>query len=351
MRTTTATPSVLFVGNFLSGLGGRRAICEDLIDRLRSREWRVASSSSRNAKLLRLADVVGTCFTRASSNSIAHVDVFSGQAFFLAEAACWALRQRNCPYILTLRGGNLPAFAQRWPKRVRSLLRSAAVVTAPSGYLIEALREFRPDILLLPNAIDISTYSYRLRDGAAPKLIWVRSFDRTYNPAMAPEVLAELTSQFPDVHLTMVGPDKDGSLAVTKQAAEKFNVTARIEFIPGVAKREVPQCINRGDIFLNTTNIDNMPVTVVEAMACGACVVSTNAGGVPYLVKDGRTGLLVPPREPKAMADAIARVLTDKALARTLSSEGRREAEQLDWTVILPQWQSLFGRLEKARHG
>jgi glycosyltransferase involved in cell wall biosynthesis len=279
---------------------------------------------------------------------VAHVDVFSGQAFFLAEAACWVLRQRGCPYILTLRGGNLPAFAQKSPGRVGKLLRSAVVVTAPSGYLVDALREYRSDIVLLPNAIDITIYPHRFRPVAAPRLIWVRSFHRIYNPVMAPHVVAELASHFPDIHLTMVGPDKDGSLAETRAEAEKLGVSSHIEFIAGVPKAEVPGYLDRGDVFLNTTNIDNMPVTVAEAMACGLCVVSTDAGGVPYLVKDGVNGMLVPARDPKRMAAAIARVLSEPQLASTISAGARHQAEQFDWSNVLPQWQNLFARTREC---
>jgi glycosyltransferase involved in cell wall biosynthesis len=349
--SAASTPSVLFIGNFLSGMGGRRAICEELRDRLSSLRWSVSSSSSEPKKLLRLAEIVGSCAVRGRRADVAHVDVFSGQAFFLAESACWILRMCGCPYILTLRGGNLPEFAQRWPGRVGALLRSAAAVTAPSGYLVEALSAFRPDIILLPNAIDLSAYPNRLRYGAAPKLIWIRSFHRIYNPSLAPLVVAKLLPRFPDLHLTMVGPDKDGSLKETQATARELGVLSRISFVPGVAKQQVPAYLDAGDVFLNTTNIDNMPVTVVEAMACGLCVVSTNAGGVPYLLKHRENGMITPVDDADAMAAATAEILSDRTLARKLSFNGRAYAEQCDWSRILAEWQKLFTGITRKCDG
>jgi glycosyltransferase involved in cell wall biosynthesis len=344
-------PSVLFIGNFLSGLGGRRAPCEDLMERLRTRQWRIASSSSRPQKLLRLGDMMLTAIRRGREADVAHVDVFSGPAFVWAEAACWALRRAGCPYILTLHGGNLPAFAQRNPGRVRNLLRSAVAVTAPSGYLLETLRVYRSDIILLPNAIELASYPARVREPATPRLVWVRSFHSIYNPVMAPEVVARLTSNFPDVHLTMIGPDKDGSLRRTQAAAESLGVSDRIRFVAGVPKAAVPEYMNAADVFLNTTNIDNMPVTVVEAMACGLCVVSTDAGGVPWIVSHRRNGLLVPAGDAAAMTAAVTEVLTTPGLARTLSVNARQFAEPCDWSRVLEQWQILFTSFRGRRRG
>ena len=108
---------------------------------------------------------------------------------------------------------------------------------------------------------------------------------------------------------------------------------SRIEWrFPGrVPKAEVPQWLDRGDVFLNTTNVDNTPVSVIEAMACGLPVVSTAVGGVPYLIEHGKDGLLVPPSDARAMADAVRRLLKDPDLAEALARAARLKVEAWDW--------------------
>jgi glycosyltransferase involved in cell wall biosynthesis len=112
--------------------------------------------------------------------------------------------------------------------------------------------------------------------------------------------------------------------------------------VPGIPKRRVPELLERADIFINTTNIDNTPVSVLEAMACGLCVVSTEVGGIPYLLDHALDALLVLPHAPDAMADAVKRILTEPGLAGRLSGNARCKTEQFDWSVILPQWEALF---------
>jgi glycosyltransferase involved in cell wall biosynthesis len=296
----------------------------------------------------RLLDMVKTVYRRRREYAVAQVDVFSGSAFLWAEAVCAVLRRLGKPCILTLRGGNLPEFARRHPVRVRRLLRGAQAVTAPSRYLYERMAPYRPDLRLLPNALDLRAYPFRLRRNPAPGLVWLRAFHEIYNPSLGPKVLARLLPEFPDARLTMVGPDKgDGSLERARQTARDLGIAERVCFPGGVAKTEVPDWLQKGDIFLNTTNVDNTPVSVLEAMACGLCVVSTNVGGLPYLLNHEQDALLVPPDDAAAMASAVRRVLAEPGLSERLSANGRAKAGQHDWSVVLPQWEALFLSLAK----
>jgi glycosyltransferase involved in cell wall biosynthesis len=336
---------VLVVGNFLSPSRAYRFVCEDLAERLAGRGWAVVTASSRPAPLSRLLDMVSTAWCRRRDYSVAQVDVFSGRAFLWAEAVCWTLRRARKPYVLTLRGGDLPRFARRWPGRVRRLLSSAVAVTTPSRYLLESLAPYRAGLVLLPNPLNLPAYPFRERTAPQPRLVWLRAFHEIYNPTLAAQVVALLRPDFPDVVLKMIGPDKgDGSRERVARVAAELGVADQVALGAGVPKGEVPARLSGGgDIFLNTTNVDNTPVSVLEAMACGLCVVSTNAGGLPYIIEDGSNGLLVPVGDPRRMADAVRRVLTEPGLAERLSRGGRATAEGCDWGSILPRWELLLG--------
>jgi glycosyltransferase involved in cell wall biosynthesis len=336
-------PAVLLIGNFLSASAGVRTVCEELADRLAGARWRVLTTSAKSARAARLADMLAAIWSRRREYDVAHIDLYSGAAFFWAEAAAFALRRTGKPYLLTLHGGGLPRFARRWPGRVRRLLESAVAVTAPSAFLQSEMLRYRPDLLLIPNAIEVARYPFRARTRPLPKLVWVRAFHEMYDPALAIRALGILRERVPDATLEMVGPDKhDGSLERARAAAAGLRLDGAVAFRNAVPKSDVPSCIDRGDIFLNTTTIDNTPVTVLEAMACGLPIVSTNVGGVPNLVRDEAEALLVPPRDPARMSAAIGRLLSDSALAARLSRAARARAESFDWSVILPQWQELL---------
>lgn len=334
---------VLIVGNFLSGSKGSRGVCEDLSERLAKLGWRVTTASASPSKIKRLLDMVATAMKCRDRYQLGLVEVYSGPAFIWAEAVAMTLRRLNKPYILTLHGGNLPAFARKWPRRVGKLLRSAERITAPSRYLLEGLGHLDNRIQIVPNAIDLNRYPYRHRNDPLPKLIWLRSFHSIYNPVMAIQAIARIGGEFPNARLRMVGPDKgDGALQIAKAETHRMGIGSMVEFVGQVPKNMVPEVMAQSDIFLNTTNHDNTPVSVVEAMACGLCVVSTNVGGVPYLIQDLEDGLLVQLGDDRAMAEKVVSILKDPALAGRLSTRARAKASAMGWNEMLPKWESLI---------
>ena len=343
-------PPVLLVGNFLSATKGTRGVCEDLAVGLKAAGWKIMTTSSCPGRVGRLADFLLTVWRERRQYQLAQVDVYSGPSFVWAELVCQALRMARKPYILTLHGGNLPTFAQRHANRVRRLLQSAGAVTTPSAYLFEHMQAYRKDLVRLPNSLEIGKYLFGLRNCPEPNLVWLRAFHNIYNPSLAVKVLAGLVDDFPSVKLVMIGPDKkDGSLDVARSVAAKLGVLDKITFVGPVPKATIPEWINRGDILLNTPRVDNTPVSILEAMACGVCIVSTNVGGIPYLIADECDGLLVPDNDAMAMATAVRRLLEEEGVARRLSRNGRLKVEQFDWDAVLPQWERLFMDVAEKR--
>ena len=336
-------PGILLIGNYFSGPSGTRGVGQDLAAALKTAGWSVLTASSRRGRLARLLDFLLTVWRHRGRYHVAHIDVYSGPSFVWAELVCWALRMAKKPYVLTLRGGNLPAFAQHTGKRVRRLLQSSSVVTTPSAYLFEQMRPYGEGLVLLPNPLDLAKYSFKHREHPAPKLVWLRAFHDIYNPSLAVRVVANLAQDFPAARLIMMGPDKgDGSFEAMKKLALKLGVGDRLTCTGPVRKDDIPQLLHQGDIFLNTPRVDNTPVSVLEAMACGLCIVSTKVGGIPYLLEDESDALLVPTDDETAMANAVRRFFTEDGLATRLSRDARKKVEQYDLSTILPKWERLF---------
>ncbi len=334
---------IFFIGSFLSRHYATKALSETVSELLRFRGWDVITASSHPGRLSRLTDMVRQTWNRRKDYDIAHVDVFSGPAFSWAELVTYQLQVLRKPFLLTLRGGKLPAFAERWPNRVRNLLTRANLVTTPSYYLMEELGRFRDDIQYLPNGLDLQGYPFQLREFPEPKMGWLRAFSEVYNPTMAVEVLALLQKSCPDIQLTMFGPHRIvDQLEIVKNLANEKGVLNKIHFPGAVPKVEVPQELQKHDIFINTTRYESFGVAVMEAAALGLPIVTTNVGELPYLWTDGEDALLVPSEDAGAMAGAIKRVLSEPGLAEWLSHNARAKAEGYDWSSILPQWENLI---------
>ena len=336
-------PVVLLVGNLSSPFPGAQTLGTEWARKLVEGGWTVIPTSDQPKPLPRLGNMLSTVWRRRRDYRLAQVELYSGRAFLGSELVCRVLKILRKPYILTLHGGSLPAFGQRHPTRVRKLLGSAAAVTAPSEYLRQKMAGYRSEIQVIPNPIDLEAYPFRLRRNPDPRLVWLRAFHRIYNPALAVKTLALIQKKFPAARLAMFGPDKkDGSLEAVKKLIPAARSNPGLSLHGPIPRTEVPARLNQGEIFINTANIDNMPISLLEAMACGLCVVSTNVGGIPHLLDQEANALLVDPDDPSAMARAVGRLLDEPALAERLSRSARLKAEPHDWRSILPRWEALL---------
>ena len=342
-------PRLLIVGAFPEPASLERYVGGALAERLRNRGWQALVASRRRTRLRRLTHMLWVVWRERSKYDLGIVEVYSGLAFVWAEFVCSALRFLQKPFVLALHGGALPEFARSQPGRIRSFLRHAVSVTCPSGYLLEGMKAYCTAIQVVPNPIDVHLYPFVERQLPRPHLVWLRAFHEIYNPCLAPRIIANLVKIVPHIRLEMAGPDQgDMSLQRTRALAATLGVVDQIRFLGPLPKKEVPLTLGRADIFINTSNLDNTPVSVIEAMACGLCVISTDAGGIPYLVQNEREGLLVQRNDANAMASAICRLMNEDGLAQQLSRKARLNALKYDWSEILPLWERL---LTNARLG
>jgi glycosyltransferase involved in cell wall biosynthesis len=247
----------------------------------------------------------------------------------------------NLDYILLLHGGELPVRLKNNPQLSASLFKKAKLNIAPSLYLFELFQNAGySNLKYIPNSIFLRDYPLKNRKVLKPKLLWVRAFAEIYNPILAIKVLEELLKEYPEAELCMVGPEKDESFEECVNYGEKNKLP--VKFTGRLTKSEWIELSKHYDIFLNTTNVDNTPVSIIEAMALGFPIVSTDVGGIPYLLQDQETGLLVPPNEQTAMLAAIKNLLQNPNLAENLSQNARLQAEKFDWEIVKQDWKEIL---------
>lgn len=316
---------------------------EELALRFRQTGMPVLTTSARPNRASRLADMLATTLARRRSYDVAQIDLYSGPGFRWAQAVAAALVALRKPFVLSLHGGNLPEYAKRHGRRVGRLLQAAHSVTAPSSYLARELHSLRPDIEVVPNPLDTARYNAPKRRGIDKRIVWVRAFHRIYDPITAITAFRQVHDRYPAASLAMYGPDLgDGSLEQSHALAGRLGIADAVHFCGTVAKSEIPRILSQSSIFLNSSRIDNAPVSVVEAMAAALPIVSSDSGGIPDLIENGCQGLLVPAGNARLLADALVRVLGSSALAQELSARGSARAQQSDWQQVLPRWQSIL---------
>jgi len=333
---------ILYIGNKLLKHGMSATSIETLGPLLENEGYEIFYSSDKKNLFYRLTDMLYAVWRHRKRVKYVIIDTYSKKSFHGAVVVSVLCRLLNVKYVNILHGGDLPVRLNNSPKTTRVVFNNAYKLVAPSGYLKYEFEKLGYKPVLIPNNINIGDYIFKHRSSIKPKILYVRSFASIYNPEMAIRVLNRLIKIYPDAELCMVGPDKDGTLASCKNLAIHYGIEKCVRFTGVLSKQEWHKLSEEYDIFINTTNVDNTPISVIEAMALGLPVVSTNAGGLPYLLNNEEDALLIDKGSVNGMVSAIKRLIENSELTEKISLNGRKKAESFDWEKVKVLWNDLL---------
>ncbi|MFA5556639.1 MAG: glycosyltransferase [Flavobacteriaceae bacterium] len=333
--------TLLYIGNKLSKHGYTPTSIETLGLFFEKEGYTMCYASEKENQLKRFLDMGWSVFKNRNKADYIIIDTYSTFSFWYAFMVSQLCRLFELKYIPILHGGNLPHRLDKNPRLCQMVFNHSYKNVAPSGYLLDAFQKRNyPNLVFIPNTIEVENYPFLNREIKTPKLLWVRSFAWLYNPKMAVDVLKELQKKYPDAKLCMVGPDKDGSLETTRQYAKEQSV--EVKFTGRLSKPEWIKLSEEYNVFINTTNFDNTPVSVMEALCLGLPVVTTNVGGIPFLLKNQQNALLVNKEDTDAMVSAIETLINNPESKDSIVKNALDLAKTFDWNVVKEQWRKLL---------
>ena len=283
--------------------------------------------------LVRLFQYLGRLWQASGQVQLMHLMANSGWSWHLfAAPAIWIAAMRGVPVVVNYRGGEAETFLRSSARWVRWSMRRAAALAVPSGFLDAIFRSHGMTPRVLPNIVDLDRYAPATDRVPGRHVIVTRNLEPIYDNASALRALAQLRRLVPDATMTIAGSGpEEGAL---KRLAGKLGVSDAVRFAGQLDREQMAVLYRSADVVLNPSRVDNMPNSLLEALASGVPVVSTNVGGVPYMVEHGLTALLVPAGEPERMAEAIAQLLQDGALRSRLVEAGRAKVRGHAWPQV-----------------
>jgi glycosyltransferase involved in cell wall biosynthesis len=310
---------------------------------------RLPQSLRRLQKVRYLRTVLTSAWYCASLLSQAHrcdvIHVFSASylSFLLAPTpAILSAKLYGKKLLLNYHSGEAQDHLQRWRPIVTPLVRLADVLVVPSDYLVEVFAQFGLPARPIPNLVDLEQFRFRRRSDLAPHFLSNRNLEPLYNVRCIIQAFAIVQREYSDASLTVAGDGRErGELEALAARLRLRNV----KFCGRVAPEEMPELYDRSDIYLNSSDIDNMPLSILEAFASGLPVITTDAGGIPYVVQHEETGLLVRRGDHAAIASQIIRLLHDDFLARKLVTQAHQLSQKYTWSATRTQWLALYRAL------
>jgi glycosyltransferase involved in cell wall biosynthesis len=250
--------------------------------------------------------------------------------------------------VLNYRSGEADDHLTRW-RTAAPLMRLAHLIVVPSGYLVDVFARHGLKATAVPNFVEIEQLPYRLRDPVRPVFLSNRNFEEHYNVSCVLRAFRRIQARMPQAKLVVAG---DGPLRGRLQAEARDLGLRNVTFCGAVAPEHMRTLYDEADVYLNAPDIDNMPNSILEAAACGLPIVTSDAGGIPYIVRDGITALLTPRNDDAALADAAVRLLEEPELASRLAAAARAEVlQRYIWPAVELGWMDAYRLVASGKSG
>jgi glycosyltransferase involved in cell wall biosynthesis len=291
--------------------------------------------------LFRLAPYLRSLWRAMDDGDLVHVMANSGWAWhFFGAPAIWIGWLRGRPVVVNYRGGAAQAFLDRQWILVRPTLQRAACLIVPSRFLERVFEARKMRVQIVPNIVDLARFHPSDRVERGWHVVVARNLEDIYDIPTALRAFAVVHRRHPHARLTVVGSGP--ALIMLERLADELALRGAVTFTGRLDNARMADVYRSADLALNPSRVDNMPISLLEAMASGVPTVSTNAGGIPDMVDDGKTALLVPVGDWQAMAEAALRVLENAQLASSLRAAGIEAAQRYTWKAVRPLLNAVY---------
>jgi L-malate glycosyltransferase len=270
--------------------------------------------------------------------NVVHVFSASYWSFLIAPVpAILAARLFRKPVVLNYHSGEAADHLQHWGWGVHPWLRLVTEIAVPSVYLEEIFAHHGYPTRVIRNMIDTSSFHYRERVPLKPRILSARNLESHYRVDNTLKAFALVQKECPEATLTIAGY---GSQEAALRALAKGMLG--VKFVGRVEPKDMPALYDSADIFVNSSEIDNQPISILEAFSAGLAVVSTPTGDIPAMLLNGARGQLVPHDDPQALATAILDALEQSAGVTAMTRSARAEAEKYTGPMVCREWAELY---------
>ncbi len=244
--------------------------------------------------------------------------------------------------MLNYHNGAAENHLKKWKRTAKPTMKTFDAIVAPSDFLVDVFAKFDLRATSIFNFVESNEFVFRERKPLKPVFLSNRNFEPHYRVADVLRAFRVIQNRFPEARLLIAGYGSEEE-KLKKLAAQLKLENA--EFLGKIENKEMPEIYDKADVYLNASVVDNMPLSIIEAFSCGLAVVSTGAGGIPYICENGKTGLLVEKEDYENLARAAIRLIEDDELAQKIIGAARRECEKYSMENARGRWIEIYQKL------
>ncbi|MDO5316121.1 MAG: glycosyltransferase family 4 protein [bacterium] len=321
---------VLLIANYKPGTGGISGQVEKLHAYL-DKEGVANEVFPTKGSLAYRIQVPFRLLKVAKDYDVLHVHTCSHWGFITTVLGVWAGKRLKKKVVVTYHGGGAEQFFSRHPRLVKKYLCQTDANIVLSGFLGNVFDKFQIPYTVIPNIVELEEGRFCPRATIEPKFISIRTLSPLYNIECIIKAFKVVKKACPSARLTIVG---DGP---SRDSLEQFVCSESIQdvtFEGRVDNARIYEYLNQSDIMLSAPRIDNMPVSVLEGFNAGLLVISSNVGGVPYMIEDEVNGLLFESNNSMALAEKMMWALSHQDESHNMIDNAKEAVKLYSWECV-----------------
>lgn len=318
---------ILQIANYEEGVGGISVQVKLLRDLLRGDGCACDILSTKGSVVKRIA-VVCTLMSRGRDYDVFHIHACSDRGFLPAVLGISIGRLLKKRIILTFHGGGAEGFFHRKEKFVKRYLTRTSANIVLSGFIGRVFDRYGIPYTIIPNILEDDGSAFRARTEIRPWFIGIRSLTETYNIKCTLRAFGLVQKKYSDARLTLLG---GGPLRSELEQYATDLCLQNVSFVGQVPNTEICRYLDEADIMVSSPRFDNMPVSVLEGFRAGLLVISSNVGGVPYMIEDGQNGLLFESDNDRQMAEKMMAAVDDPDATCRMIANARQSLDYYKW--------------------
>lgn len=318
---------ILLIANYEEGVGGISVQVKLQRDLLRG-DGHVCDILSTKGSVAKRIKAVFVLLSKCRKYEVFHIHACSDRGFLPAILGINIGRLLKKRIVLTFHGGGAEGFFRRKEKFVKRYLTRTSANIVLSGFIGCVFDRYGIPYTVIPNILVADGSIFRARTEIRPRYIGIRSLTDTYNIKCTLKAFAIVLEKYPDARLTLLG---GGPLKADLEQFVADHQIQNVTFVGQVPNTEISRYLDEADIMVSSPRFDNMPVSVLEGFRAGLLVISSNVGGVPYMIEDGRNGLLFESDNDRQMAEKMLAAVEDPDATRRMIANARQSLEDYRW--------------------
>lgn len=321
---------ILLISNYKHGIGGISVQVELLHKHLNQEDCYQADIFSTKGNLIcRFLSFFKLLFITTQYDLLhIHACSYLGMVpvvFGIIAGKLWRKR-----IVITYHGGEASEFFAKHESFVRKWLGLADEIIVLSGFLKKIFNHYNIPCVVIPNIVELRP-SIQRRFDILPHFISIRHLEPLYNIPCILQAYEQVIKYYPKSRLDILG--RGSQLEELKKYVKKHNLTG-VNFVGQVPNERINEYFSKANIMLSAPKIDNMPISLLEAMNAGLLVISSRVGGVPFIIDEGKTGLLFESGNVKEMTEKILWALEHSRETKDMITKAQKMVQQYSWKNV-----------------